>query len=101
MRQNRIRRMSSTKTIGFADNIRRTKPLFSKIKQIYGNELEILNSKKNKKNLSIKKLTEKEKLEIRERIRKQIKKEQLKELTIIITVILIALGIFILVRYFQ
>ena len=100
MRQSRTRRMASPKTIGFADNIRRTKPLFAKIKQIYGDELERLNSEKNVKNLSIKKLTEKEKLEIRERIREQIKKEKLKELTFIITIILIILGVFIFVRYF-
>ena len=100
MRQNRIRRMASTKTIGFADNIRRTKPPFAKIKQIYGSELVKLNSEKKEKNLSIKKLTEKERLKIRKRIRKQIKKEQLKEFTIIITFVLIALGVIILVRYY-
>ena len=84
--------------ISFAENIRRSKPAFTKIKQIYGEELERLNSEKIKRNLFFKKLTENEKLEIRERVRSQIIKEQRKELTIGIIVILIGFGIFILIR---
>jgi len=99
MRQSRVRRMNpNPKTIGFADNIRRSKPAFTKIKQIYGEELERLNSEKINRNLSFKKLTEKEKLEIRERVRSQIIKERRKQLIIGIIVFLIACGIFILTQ---
>ncbi len=100
MRQSRVRKMSPNPKnyISFADNIRRSKPAFAKIKQIYGEELERLNSEKIKKNLSFKKLTEKEKMEIRERVRSQIKNERRKELIIGITVFLIACVIYILIR---
>ena len=104
MRRNRRRRMSpglgyigsGNKTSVFT---RKSKLPFEKVKEIYGEELERLNSEKNKQNLSFKKLTEKEKLEIRERIRGKVIKERRKELIIGIIVFLMALGIFILTRY--
>ncbi len=102
MRQSRVRRMNpNPKTIGFADNIRRSKPLFKKIKQIYGEELERLGSEKNKQNISLKKLTEKEKSEIRKHIREQIIKEQRKEFIIWIIGILIVLGIIVVAGFFM
>ena len=103
MRQNRRPRMSlgfgyigsGNKTSVFT---RRPKLPFEKIKEIYGEELEKLNLKKNKQNLSFKKLTIKEKLEIRERVKGQLKKQQRKEGIMGIIVFLIAIGIFILAR---
>ena len=79
---------------------RQPKLPFKKVKEIYGEELERLNSKNDKQELSFKKLTENEKIEIRERIKKQIKKKQLKELMIMITIIIIALGAFTLANNF-
>jgi len=104
MRRNRRPRMSpgigyigsGNKTSVFT---RRPKLPFEKIKEIYGEELEKLNSKKIKGNLSFKKLTEKEKREIRERVKGQLKKQQRKEGIIGIIVFLIACGIFILARH--
>ncbi len=79
---------------------RRSRIPFKKVKEIYGEELERLNFKKIKPNLFFKKLTEKEKLEIKERVKSQVIKERHKELIIWIIIFLIALIIFILAKYF-
>ena len=89
---------TNPKTIGFADNPRRSKPLFTKLKLIYGEELERLKSEKSESNLSFKKLTENEKLKIRERVRGQIMKEKRKEIIIWVIMILMALGIFVIFK---
>ena len=104
MRRNRRPRMSpGVGYIGSGNRTsvftRRSKLPYEKIKEIYGEELERLNSKKIERNFSFKKLTEKEKLEIRERVRGQVIKEQRKELIIGIITFLIALVIFILARH--
>lgn len=103
MRQNRGRRMNpSSGYIGSGNKTsvftRRSKSPFSKVKEIYGDELERLKSEKQKSNLSFKKLTEKEKLEIKERVKGQVKKERKRELITLLVTFLIALVIFILAR---
>ncbi len=55
---------------------RKPKVAFEKIKYIYGEELERVNSNTKIKNFSFKDLSEKEKLEIRNRIKVKIRKDQ-------------------------
>ena len=78
---------------------RQSKLPFAKIKQVYGEELERFKPEQTQQNFSFKKLTEKERLKIRERVKGQIIKERRKELIIWIITFLLALFFFAFVRY--
>jgi len=78
---------------------RRSKLPFAKIKKVYGEELERLKQDQIQQNFSFKKLTEKERLEIKERVKDQIIKERRKELIIWIITFLLAFCFFAFVRY--
>lgn len=77
---------------------RRSKLPFAKIKQIYGEELERFKPEKTKHNFSFKKLTEKERLEIRKRVRVMVIKQRRKEVIIWIIIFLLALCFFLLLN---
>jgi len=79
---------------------RKPKIAFDKIKYIYGEELERLNSKSSKKRYSFKNLNEKEKLEIRNRIKFKIQKEQNIDSLKSVFAILITIGLFYLIWTF-
>ena len=57
---------------------------FSKIKQVYGNELERINTDKKTGNLSFEKITLKQKTEIRKKIKKELRKTRIKELILFV-----------------
>ena len=76
---------------------RRNKIPFDKIKSIYGNEMERLNTEKKLQNKPFKRLSESEKLEIRKRIKAQIQKDQTRILIIVIIAIFFIFGIIYLI----
>ena len=103
-RENRRRMSPGVGYIGSGNKTsvftRKPKIPFEKIKDIYGSELERLKSEKVDQKISFKKLTEKEKLEIRKRIKTQIRKEQNRNLITGIIAIIITLGLFYSIWFF-
>ena len=77
----------------------RPKSPFSKIKSIYGEELNRLNLKKAKQKLSFKVLTEKEKDEIRKRVKAELIADQKRQAIAGTILLLIVLTIFIVIRF--
>ena len=66
---------------------RKQKVPFEKIKAIYGDEMERLHSEKLMQNKSFKKLTERDKLEIKSRIKTQLRRAQKKNILVVIIVL--------------
>ena len=100
-RENRRRMSPGVGYIGAGNKTsvftRRNKIPFDKIKSIYGNEMERLNTEKKLQNKPFKRLSESEKLEIRKRIKAQIQKDQTRILIIVIIAIFFIFGIIYLI----
>jgi len=104
MRQSRTRRISpgfgyigsGNKTSIFT---RRAKPPFSKVKAIYGEELERLKLEKVDQKLSFKELTKEEKLRIRSRIKAELLSERKKQIVAFTILVLFVLAIFITLKH--
>ena len=66
---------------------------FSKIKQVYGEELERISNAKKTGNLSFEKLSLKQKTKIRKKIKKELKKTRIKQLLLFVFSVFILFGI--------
>ena len=90
------------KSIGFEDNSSwRSKRAFSKVNDIYGDDLLSSQSEQKEGRIPANKLTNIDKLKIRDRIKEESKQERKKEIFIGIVLIAIAFGIFALYSYLK
>ncbi|QOD61713.1 hypothetical protein H9I45_04485 [Polaribacter haliotis] len=104
MRENRVRRMSpSVGYIGFGNKTdafsKSSKTPFSKIKQIYGDELEKINSVRKIGNLSFNEISKLEKENIRKKIKSEIRKSRIRNLFLFGVSILVVFLIILLALY--
>ena len=95
------RRMrAGNRIIGFEDSTTwRSKKAFSRVKAIYGEELERFLSEKPEMKPPVRKLSQEEKLAIKERVKRQIRRERQKEYLIWIMFIITALLLFIILKF--